>query len=168
MSDDAIRKQLPCTLTEAEQLERGDELADTELLIDRLKAELKGQRKAAKLRLEGLEDKRLLLAKVVDTRTEERDVLCKWIDNFPQKCVQLIRQDTGEQIDVRAMDADDLQGDMDFNNGAPEPDDGFEDSAPDELRELAAASAADDGEAAPARKPKRGRKKEGGDGRVSA
>lgn len=111
--EDVETRELQCTLTESELLARGAALAEAELQIERLKlkradvsAEIKAQRE---LRRE--------LAGVIDTGTERRDVRCVWIEDFSKNCFRLIRQDTGEEVDTRAMTADDRQLAMDDVGG---------------------------------------------------
>jgi len=129
-------RELLCELTPAELLQRGDAMADAELQIERLKldranlsAEIKAQREV-----------RSELAVVIDSGTERRDVRCVWIEDFSKNCFRLIRQDTGEEVDTRAMTAADRQEDMfedehGTNNGRAHPDDDeFEDEEEVELR----------------------------------
>lgn len=101
-------RELPCALTETELLEYGEEMAACELEAERLKDERKhiNERIAAKV------ERRAELAHVIDAKAETRDVPCKWIEDFAHKCWNLIRQDTGEQVDQRTMSADDLQEDL--------------------------------------------------------
>ena len=111
-------RELQCALTEAELLERGDQMSKAELAIEKLKE----KRKAITARITAQVERRLDLAQVIEARSEEREVRCVWIENFPQKCFDLVRQDTGEHIDQRTMRADDLQEDM-FTEDDFEPDD---------------------------------------------
>lgn len=104
-SDDIEVRELSCTLTESELLARGEAMADAELQIEQLKAERAGV-------TEQIKNQRVLrrkLAGVIDSGTEKREVRCAWIEDFVHNCFHLVRQDTGEVIDTRAMTADDRQ-----------------------------------------------------------
>jgi hypothetical protein len=104
-SPDIEVRELSCTLTESELLARGEAMADAELQEEQLKAERAGVTEQIK----GRQVLRRKLAGVIDSGTEKRDVRCAWIEDFAQNCFHLVRQDTGEVIDTRAMTADDRQ-----------------------------------------------------------
>lgn len=98
-------RELSCTLTEAERIARGEAMADAELRIEQLKLERSGVSESIKHQRE----QRRKLAGVIDSGVEKRDVRCVWIEDFAHNCYHLIRQDTGEEVDTRAMTADDRQ-----------------------------------------------------------
>lgn len=104
-SDDIEVRELSCQLTEGERLARGAAMADAELRIEELELERSGVSESIKHQRE----LRRKLAGVIDTGTEKRDVRCAWIEDFAQNCFHLVRQDTGEVIDTRAMTGDDRQ-----------------------------------------------------------
>jgi len=104
-SPDIEVRELSCTLTESELLARGEAMADAELQEEQLKAE----RAAVSEQIKDQQVLRRKLAGVIDSGTEKRDVRCAWIEDFAQNCFHLVRQDTGEVIDTRAMTADDRQ-----------------------------------------------------------
>lgn len=103
-SDD-VHKELPVKLTEAELLHYGDQMADCEMAIEKYKAER--SRIGDAIRAE--QGARLRLAKFIDDGTEPRRVLCRWIESISENCKRLIRQDTGEEVDVEALSAADRQ-----------------------------------------------------------
>jgi cobalamin biosynthesis protein CobT len=80
-------------------------MADAELRIEELELERSGVSESIKHQRE----LRRKLAGVIDSGTEKRDVRCAWIEDFAQNCFHLVRQDTGEVIDTRAMTAGDRQ-----------------------------------------------------------
>jgi hypothetical protein len=112
----SFKKALPCRLSDSEVLAKGEALAAARLLIE----ELKAQRKVINDRISAQQDEVLELATLIDARAEERDVPCKWVDDFAHKVRKLIRQDTGEEVESVTMTADDLQDEMDFDPDADE------------------------------------------------
>lgn len=121
--DDVLR-DLPVKLTEAELLEKGDRIADIEFEIDGLVE----QRKKLNRKIKDLNVERHNLSRDVDTGTEERQVACRWQEDYDQNCKHLVRQDTGETIDTVALTADDRAVEFDFDgdgvplDGDAEPD----------------------------------------------
>lgn len=114
--DAPFNKQLLCRLTDSEVLRKGEALAAARLLIE----ELKDQRKAVNERINAQQDEVLKLAQLIDARSEERDVPCKWVEDFTHKVRKLIRQDTGEEVESAIMTADDLQDELDLDDGDEE------------------------------------------------
>jgi hypothetical protein len=116
----AVERQLPCKLTEAELLERGESMAEAELQIDSLKAD----RRAVQKQINEQIDLRNKLAHTVDSGEEMRVVQCRWQAAESQKLWRLIREDTDTEIETRAMTAADLQGSLSFpadDDDAPAP-----------------------------------------------
>lgn len=118
----AIERELPCKLTDDELRMRGDAMAEAELLVDMLKAE----RRAVNKKIFAATDNRNKLAHVIDDECESRIVVCKWIGDLDQNLWTLIRQDTGECVEQRAMTAADRQGSLPYGpanpGGLPEGD----------------------------------------------
>lgn len=106
----SVERELAVKLTEKELLERGDKMAEAEVEIEGLKAERSKLTGAintqVKLRNE--------LGHVIEKGEEKRTVLCKWHKNFAQNCWQLIRQDTGKEVEVKPMSAADRQSEIEF------------------------------------------------------
>jgi hypothetical protein len=131
----AIERELPCRLTDDELRMRGDAMADAELLVDMLKAE----RRAVNKKIFAATDNRNKLAHVIDDECESRIVVCKWIGDLDQNLWTLIRQDTGECVEQRAMTAADRQGSLPYGpanpGGLPEGDEHGEVHA-DELAKI--------------------------------
>lgn len=101
-------RELPCALTADELRTRGDAMADAELAVERLKFK-RGEISDA---IKAQRQLRRKLAGVIDTGIEHRDVLCVWREDFVHNCFQLVRQDTFDVVDTRAMTAADRQEDM--------------------------------------------------------
>lgn len=100
-----IERDLPCRLTEAELLKKGDRLAAIELEI----AELKDKRAGVSAEIKDLADERADLADAVDRKLEKRKVPCEWRKDFEAQRVVLVRLDTAEVVDERPLTADDRQ-----------------------------------------------------------
>ncbi len=99
------QRECKCKLTGSEMLLRGEQMADAELEIDRLKE----SRKGINGQIAVLSDTRGKLAQVIEDGEEDRMVDCAWIEDVSQNVFKLVRQDTGTQIDTRAMTASDYQ-----------------------------------------------------------
>jgi hypothetical protein len=98
---DREQRKLKCKLTDDELRKRGDEMAEAELSID----ERKETRRGINGEIAALRTKRNELAKVIDEREETRMVDCAWIADEVRPLEYLVRQDTGEQIETRTLDA---------------------------------------------------------------
>ncbi len=101
-------RPLPVKLTDAELLERGESMAAAELAIDALRE----KRALIGRGIKDEEKKRAELAAVIERGTEDRQVRCAWIEDYPHNVWNLVRQDTGETVDTRAMTAADRQGSL--------------------------------------------------------
>lgn len=106
------QKELECALDDDELRVRGDDMASAELEVD----ELKLKRSGINGEIADLRAKCAKLAKAIDSRTEIRMVACVWIEELQQNAKRLVRQDTGETIDTRALEVAELQQDM-FGGG---------------------------------------------------
>lgn len=106
-------RKLPVKLTKDELLKRGDELAATELAIEELKAE----RSIVTSKINEQTTQRALLAHTIDRGTEERDVKCTWVEDFPKNVYRLKRDDDGKEVDTRPMTAADRTGSLFAANG---------------------------------------------------
>lgn len=110
------QKELECILNDDELRARGDEMATAELDIDKLKL----KRSGLNGEIADCRAKCAKLAEAIDSRTEIRMVACVWIEELQQNAKRLVRQDTGETIDTRALEVAELQQDM-FGGGQLEP-----------------------------------------------
>lgn len=106
------QRELPCKLNDLELRARGDEMAEAELGIDKLKE----TRRGINGQIADLSTTRAKLAVTIEAREEERMVACTWIEDLPQNRRKLIRQDTGEEVDVRALTAEDHQAKLGFGD----------------------------------------------------
>lgn len=100
-----IVRELPCALNEAELLERGDAMAACESAVDELKAE----RRRLNASIREQSDRRGDLAKIIETKSETRDVSCEWKPDYKLKRYDLVRLDTSEEIEQRPMPESDMQ-----------------------------------------------------------
>lgn len=112
------QRELMCELTEPERLLRGERLAQCEIEQEGLREKRRGLNGGiAELRAEATK-----LAEVIDAGEESRVVECTWIEDAPQNRFKLVRQDTGAEVDSRAMTFKDHQGDLFAAiGGAPAP-----------------------------------------------
>lgn len=104
----AVTRQLPCKLDDQELLDRGDDMANAELQIDKLKAD----RRATNKQILEQVDRRNKLAHTIESESEMRDVSCRWHPRESEKQWELVREDTGVVVETRAMTAADLQGNL--------------------------------------------------------
>lgn len=110
------QRELACKLTDDEVKKRGKDMADAELEIDRLKEERRGLNG----QIADLSTRRNKLATVIEAGEEQRTVDCVWHEDVRQNVHKLIRQDTGAQVDTRAITAADHQ--VGFGFDAPASD----------------------------------------------
>lgn len=100
-----VVRELECALTDAELLERGDSMAACESAVDELKAE----RRRLNASIREQSDKRADLAKIIEAKSETRDVSCEWEPDYDNRRYDLIRLDTKAAIEQREMPEADLQ-----------------------------------------------------------
>jgi chromosome segregation ATPase len=127
LGPDTETRELPCELTDAELLQRGDAMAECEMAIDKLKDKRsKLSKKIGEKRKERFE-----LAEVIESGEEPRDVQCKWIEDFTHNLKRLIRQDTGKEVEQATMSAAERQ--LSMEAPGPDPDETIDlDDVPDD------------------------------------
>lgn len=104
-------REVECALTETEVRERGEAMAAAERECERLKV----RRRALNVQIRGHLDRMTELAKVIESRTEMREVTCVWRPDYQRKLFELLQKaDVGKAgakvIETRVMTAADLQG----------------------------------------------------------
>lgn len=116
MSDNKTEyRSVQVNLTEAERSERGKALAREVDSYTEVESTMKLE--AAKYR-EELKAKRAkidLLARVVDTGRETREVPCHWRAQHARGIAILVRADTSETVDTRPLTAEERQADLAFD-----------------------------------------------------
>ena len=95
-------------LTEAERVQRGNEMAECEVAIEALKVE----RSELGRQIRTQEKRRNELGHALEKGVEERELPCTWEPDYPKNVFRLKRPDTGEVIDTRPMTADDRTGEL--------------------------------------------------------
>jgi FtsZ-binding cell division protein ZapB len=103
-------RRLEVKLTEVELIKRGDQMADAELEIESLKE----KRKALNVAIQNAAGLRAELAHAIERGTEEQPVQCEWRPDYPKNVFRLIRLDTNEEVDTRAMTAEDRNAALPF------------------------------------------------------
>jgi hypothetical protein len=114
MSERQETRSLPCTLTDAEVLERSAELAEVVTDYAEIEGEKSAHAKHFKERLDGLRSRERALAREISSRSVERDVECVIRQDPIRGCVETMRLDTGELIEDRPMTAEERQLAMDL------------------------------------------------------
>jgi uncharacterized protein YydD (DUF2326 family) len=112
MEAEIENRTLTCTLTEAELKAKADELA---ALVDKHNALVDEKKRISaqyKIKIDALKADLDLAAAVVRDRKEVRSVECRWITDFYRNVVKLVRTDTYEEIESRAMTAEERQRDL--------------------------------------------------------
>lgn len=106
-AETVVVRELQCALTEAELLERGGSMAACESAIEELKAERR--RLNASIRDES--NRRTDLSKIIEAKSETRDVSCEWRPDYDAKRYELFRLDDEDAapIEQREMPEADLQ-----------------------------------------------------------
>lgn len=108
--DVSIERKLHVQLTKEELRERGQQMSAAELKIEQLKMDRKPINTAIREQVE----RRNELAHVIKRGEEMRVVICKWIAFERENRWSLVRQDTGEEVEARAMTAADRQVPLNF------------------------------------------------------
>jgi len=109
-----ITMDLPCKLTDTELRERGGKLARLLQQADELQAELNAAKAEFKARYELLQKTASEIATEIRSGHAMRAVNCVDLEDFSEKTVKLIRSDTGEVVETRAMTPDELQRPIPF------------------------------------------------------
>jgi hypothetical protein len=102
------RRLCAVKLSEQERATRGDEMADCEVAIEKLK----GERSELARQVKTHEKRRNELGHALDTGAEQRELLCAWEPDFAKNVFRLMRPDTQEEIDTRPMTASDRTADL--------------------------------------------------------
>jgi hypothetical protein len=104
-----ITRNVPCHLSDMELLTRADELS---VVVQEITAEegrqvdVKAQMKA---RLTELDARKSRLAITIGRKEEYRDVPCDLFANVERGIVEVVRRDTAEVVESRAMSDDERQ-----------------------------------------------------------
>lgn len=105
-------RTLPVVLTNEELLTFSDTLAKTVQEKETITAEKKKVDAKYKSILDGLTMKVNELADMVESKKESRLVECEWRKDIEAQTKTLIRLDTGEVVDVMAIDDNDRQEEL--------------------------------------------------------
>lgn len=97
------KRNLSCTLTDEELIERGEKLATLTQKIEQTEDAQASEKKQMKEALDGLYDAQRAIATVVKTRAEYRDVDVEIVLDYDVLQVREVRTDTGELVKARAM-----------------------------------------------------------------
>lgn len=111
----SVTRELPCKLNEAELLERGELMAGCESKIETLKAE----RRRLNAAIREQSDQRSDLAEMIETKSETRDVPCRYQPDYKRKLWSLQRDDTKAEVEVREMTEADLQTRLEIGGDSP-------------------------------------------------
>lgn len=103
------RRLLFCRLTSDEQIQRGEALATLTQEIAALEDAQAAENKRMKEALDGMYDAQRALACVVVDGQEERPVDCEKTYDYDALQVRVVRTDTGELLEARAMTHDECQ-----------------------------------------------------------
>ncbi len=110
MAKDKIKTMdLPVRLTPDQQRQRGLELADCHGAMRVLEEEQKSTKGRWKKQSEEIEVNMARLSRIVQKGEECRPVAVSESENWAEKTVEIIREDTGEQVHYRAMSEHELQ-----------------------------------------------------------
>ena len=105
----STRQTLKCVLTDAERLEKGQQLADCQNergIIEEEQDQVKSQFKA---RLSANEGQASSLGAALRAGYEYRSVDCRVVKNYGTGRVHTIRKDTGETVEARDMSDEERQ-----------------------------------------------------------
>lgn len=97
---------LPVTLTDEEMAERGHQLGKLEREIREREEHRRSVMKDLKAQIDADRGRAVELSETLESRTEDRAVPVRIEGSFAGNVVRVIRIDTGEMIEERAMSAD--------------------------------------------------------------
>lgn len=100
-------RELPCALTPAEVAARADEAAFCVSEIERIKDARKLAVGEFKTQLEEVQARLAVLSEQVRSKVERREVECHVF--LERNCAEVIRTDTGELVQQRALSQDEMQ-----------------------------------------------------------
>lgn len=112
----SVTRELACKLNEAELLERGELMAGCESKIETLKAE----RRRLNAAIREQSDQRSDLGEMIETKSETRDVPCRYQPDYKRKLWSLQRDDTKEEVETREMTEADLQTRLEIGDSPAE------------------------------------------------
>lgn len=104
-----VSKELKCLLTDKEKIERGYELAELDKTERKIEAELNSFKAHHENRIAKIHTRRNVLVEAVAEGYEWRAVVCEILHDVAERKVLVIRKDTGEIAQSRAMNSDELQ-----------------------------------------------------------
>ena len=107
-----VPRELPCVLTADEHAMRSRQLATVDDDIRATELDRKVYSAQCNAKIKALKEQQEPLCDAVNTGRELRTVTCYWHDDLVKQERVLIREDTGEEVDRRAMSGDELQLDM--------------------------------------------------------
>lgn len=110
--EDMLR--LPCILTERERLEYGENIARTVGAMGKKEDERKAAAERFKAELSDLQKCLNTDARILGAGKVERDVPVSIILNYRSGYVRILRQDTGEEVEMRPMTSVERQQGMKF------------------------------------------------------
>jgi hypothetical protein len=105
MASNIVIRELACKLTADELLQRGDAMADCEMVIDKLK----DKRSKLSKKIGEKRKERFDLAEMIERGEETREVNCEWREDFAKNVKRLIRRDTGNEVEQVTMTAAERQ-----------------------------------------------------------
>lgn len=114
MRQQIIVKDLPCVMTAAEKALKSDQLVAVLGTINDLEEEKKAATAELGAKLKSEKKRGGFLAHEVRTGKEVRPIECVERNRYEDDLVDLIRNDTGEVVQTRAMDPRDRQAHMDL------------------------------------------------------
>jgi hypothetical protein len=112
-------KKLPVQLSDDEERQMGLDHARTHAAIK----DEKEKKKDISAKIKELTERADKLEKALTSGVEERLVEVKEVVDWKAKCVTLVRLDTGETIEERAMRADEIQKPLNLKPGQSKVDD---------------------------------------------
>lgn len=143
-SDPPYEKYLPVNLTLEETDELGKELAEAERDLQK---QIDAKKADSSRRNEAIKSQRELVQALTSKRingVETRPVMCVKTTDITKNLVTIVRQDTGETVDTRALTAEERQGAM-FETVDDTPEEEPGDGVPDgEFAEVDAGDAPPD------------------------
>lgn len=102
------KRYLKCQLTQDEIMAAGQKMADAQQRLTELDAELENFKTQHKAKTATAEGEVAVNASLVRQKYEMRNIVCETVRIYETERVEITREDTGEMIEDRFMNAEEL------------------------------------------------------------
>jgi predicted neutral ceramidase superfamily lipid hydrolase len=110
--DNVVHRDLPVAMSHDENVRSAKEIARLEIEIRQLERERRESSETCTGRIKSHREEVLTLAHAIDTGTKTVPVECEVVRDFEQGLWKIVRRDTGDCVEQRALTPEELQVDL--------------------------------------------------------